>query len=71
MAEETETPGSGAYDVVFWVLVGLGTLMVAFMAADVFSQGKATEAVTGLFRKVGPRLTVVPNGGGSGDSDAS
>ena len=46
-------------DIAWYVLVALGALGVAFMAWDVFTNGQATELVTGLFRKVSPKLAVV------------
>lgn len=59
-----------ACDIAFNVLMVLGVAFVAFMAWDTLSQGRATEIVTGAFRRMGPKLAVVQPIRGQDEPDA-
>lgn len=62
MTDEAKPPGEDkcvACDIGFAVLMAAGVAFIAFMAWDVLSGGKATEQLTGLFRKVAPQLATV------------
>lgn len=68
MSEEANGPDENCVPCrVAWnVLLVLGVAAVAFIAADVFTQGKATEWAAGLFGK-SPLASVIPLRPAGGD----
>ena len=69
MADETTDDKCLACEIVWYALIGLGVAAVAFMAADIFTQGQATEWAAGLFSKVKPLASVTPIREGDGDGE--
>lgn len=52
------------------ILLVLGVAAIAFMAADIFTQGQATKWVVARFES-GPLASVLPIRGNVDDADAS
>ncbi len=61
MADETPPQDDKCVpcDIAWTALIVFGVLTIAFIAADVFTQGKATEVVASAFSKMRPKLAVV------------
>jgi len=74
MTEQTSTDDERCLPctIVWNVLLAVGVGVVAFLAADVFTNGKATELLVGVFDRARPALAqVIPMKGAEADSDAS